>query len=177
MSRRRLFDIGILTLALAASAAGCRVSREPAKTIPPAARQSAPAFTLPDLAGRPVSLDEFKGRVVLIDFWATWCPPCRVSIPAVEELHRDYAGAQFEVVSINVDEDKSIVEPFVEKHGMKYPVLLAVGSEVPGMYQVRGVPSFYLLDRQGRVAQAWIGFDPRYADQWRQHIDQLLAAS
>ncbi len=137
---------------------------------------SAPAFTLPDLNGKQVSLAGLKGQVVFVDFWATWCPPCRYSIPALEALHREFQARGFQVVGVSLDENTAAVAPFVKEKGITYTVLLGGESDVADLYGVRGIPSLYLIDKEGRVARRWVGYDPKYDKEWRDSIAQLLSS-
>src|SRR5687767_10454531 len=82
---------------------------------------AAPDFTLTDISGKQVSLKDYRGKVVLVDFWATWCPPCRVSIPAMEELHKEYGPKGLQVLSVSMDEDVELVAPFAQEQKMTYP--------------------------------------------------------
>lgn len=161
------------------STAACKKSQpspppDGAAARPAAQRVAAPNFTLKDLAGNTVSLSQFKGKVVLIDFWATWCGPCRMSMPSVEKLHRDYAGKDFQVLGLNVDETSDGVAEFVKKVGASYPVLLVGTSGVDTQYGVTGIPAFLLLDKEGRAADNWVGFDSSLEGEWRRSIDALL---
>lgn len=137
---------------------------------------AAPLFTLPDLAGKSVSLSSFKGRVVLVDFWATWCPPCRESIPAIKKLHTEYAPKGLEVLGISVDENPAAVGPFVKKNEIPYTILLGGESDVSERYSVRGIPAIYLVDQSGNVVRHWVGYDPSFQKEWRETIDQLLVS-
>jgi thiol-disulfide isomerase/thioredoxin len=138
-------------------------------------RPLAPAFTLKDLKGRPVSLSDFKGKPVFLEFWATWCGPCRMSMPEVERLHEEYARKGLQVLGVSVDENPADVGPFVGEMGIRYPILMAGASGVDAQYQVSGIPAFFVIDKDGRVAGAWLGFEPAFADQWRRDIDKILA--
>lgn len=139
-------------------------------------REQATPFSLKDLNGKTVTLADYKGRVVFLDFWATWCPPCRASVPAVESLHKAMAGKDVQILGMNLDEDLRDVPAFVKKKGITYPVLLAGESDVSEHYNLRGIPHFILIDRSGRVAEQWVGFAPGMDDQWRRAIQRLLAA-
>lgn len=141
-----------------------------------AAPTGAPVFSLPNLAGKTVSLAEFKGRVVFLDFWATWCPPCRASVPEVEKLFGDYRGQNLHILGMNLDEDAAGVARFVQKKGLSYPVILAGGSGVADLYGVRGIPHFVLIDKNGKVAEWWAGYSPDMPAAWRAAIDRLLVA-
>lgn len=136
----------------------------------------APGFSLLDVNGRTRSLAEFKGRVVFLDFWASWCPPCRVSMPEVEKLHADYADRPLQVIGMNLDDDLDAARRFADRKGIPYPVLLAGGSDAAGAYGVGGIPHFVLIDQEGRLIRMWTGFSPEMGKEWRSAIDKLLGA-
>jgi peroxiredoxin len=131
----------------------------------------APDFTLNDLEGEPVSLADSTGKVRLIDFWATWCPPCRDEIPMLNDLDRLYRESGLEIVAIS-DESAEIVRDFVEEHGVTYTNL--VGTEdVAADYGVLGLPMAFLLDREGRVVGSPI-FGPKARKNLEPKIRELL---
>jgi len=134
----------------------------------------APDFTLQDINGKSVSLKDFRGKVVFIDFWATWCPPCVASSPKVEELSHDYAAKGVEVLSISLDDSAESVRAFAERKKLKNRMLMAGSSGVDVHYQINGIPSFFLIDQQGHVVAGWSGFSPAMANMWREEIDSLL---
>jgi peroxiredoxin len=134
----------------------------------------APGFSLLDTRGKTVALADFKGTVVFIDFWATWCPPCRISMPEVEKLHATYDGKPVQVLGLNLDEDADNVRRFVEKKKIAYPVLLAGQSDIGGAYGVSGIPHFVLIDQEGNLANVWSGYAPGMIGDWRSAIDTLL---
>jgi cytochrome c biogenesis protein CcmG/thiol:disulfide interchange protein DsbE len=117
----------------------------------------APDFALEDAAGNNLRLSDYRGKVVLLNFWATWCPPCQVEIPWFEEFARTYANQGFEVVGVSVDEDgwKS-VKPFMEKLQISYPMVLA-DEGVAKQYGADNVPVTFLISREGRVAAKHLG--------------------
>jgi peroxiredoxin len=154
-------------------AAGCGSSSSP--SAPPSARPQAPEFTLSALSGGSVSLSQHRGKPVLVDFWATWCPPCRQSIPALKQLYADYTG-RIEILGVSLDEDPEAVRDFVREQGLTYPILLGAASDVSDRYAVQGIPALFLLDKDGKVVRRWIGFDPRLVNEWRNELDALLAA-
>lgn len=121
----------------------------------------APDFLLEDLAGKPVSLADSQGQLRLLDFWATWCAPCREEIPMLNELHETYGSDGLLILAISdVNEDASVVQPFVDEHGVLYPNL--VGSEqVSTDYEVLGLPTAFLIDREGRIVETFFGPKPR----------------
>lgn len=116
-----------------------------------------PDFTLQDLSGKKVTLSGQKGSVVLLEFWATWCPPCRASVPGIERLHEAYGGKGLKVLAVSLDEggvDK--VKEFVTEHKITYTVLKGT-DEVSTKYRVRMIPATYLLDKQGVIRKQYLG--------------------
>jgi thiol-disulfide isomerase/thioredoxin len=118
----------------------------------------APDFELKDLNGKQISLSGLRGHPVLLDFWATWCGPCRVSIPAMEELYQRHKDQGFQVVGVDMDDDPSPVYAFVKEMHMTYPVVFGASSSVGRDFQVEGLPSFVLIDSTGKVAEVMDGF-------------------
>lgn len=126
--------------------------------------KAAPELLLPLTQGAaPVKLSSWKGKVVLLDFWASWCEPCRESIPEVERLYKKYHAKGLEVVGISVDakKDGAKITAAVKTLGMTYPVVLSADiPEVDTKYQHDGIPQMYLIDKNGRISQAITGYDP-----------------
>ncbi|HEV3481545.1 MAG TPA: TlpA disulfide reductase family protein [Candidatus Acidoferrales bacterium] len=113
-----------------------------------------PNFTLTDLQGKNWTLSELRGKVVLVNFWATWCPPCRKEMPDLEALYDRFKGEGLVVLAIS-DEDAAKVRPFVAERQVTYPVLLDPGRRVNNLFQVEGIPKTFVYDREGRlVAQS-----------------------
>ena len=125
--------------------------------------KAAPEIALPITKGAaPVALSSWKGKVVLIDFWATWCGPCRESIPEVERVYQKYHGQGLEVVGISVDDARTapLVPASVKKLGMTYPVVLASDiADIRSKYVFDGIPQMYLIDRKGNISQSIAGLD------------------
>lgn len=115
----------------------------------------APEFTLSDIHGDSVSLSDFEGQVLLIDFWATWCAPCREEIPMLTELHRTYGERGFTLLAIS-DENAELIAEFVAEYGVPYLNLVDPG-EVSREYQVTSLPTAFLVDREGRIVEAFRG--------------------
>ena len=131
-------------------------------------------FTLQDLEGKPISLSDYRGKVVFIDFWATWCPPCRMSIPYVEKMYEQYKDNEdFVVLGINLQEDKDTILKFMKKQKMNYPVLLS-DKKVVSNYQISSIPRFFLIDRNGEVYNKYVGFAPGVEELWQKDIKKLL---
>jgi thiol-disulfide isomerase/thioredoxin len=137
--------------------------------------EKAPNFQLLDLNGNPVKLSDFKGKVVFIDFWATWCPPCRESIPAIKELHRIKSqNPNIVMLGINVGEKKSTVEKFVKKNGINYAVLLS-NDKTTDAYKVNAIPMFFIVDKKGEISARYAGYVSGLEKEWNKVIDKLLS--
>lgn len=118
----------------------------------------APDFTLQDLDGKTVSLSDFKGKVVVVDFWATWCPPCRASIPGLERIHREYSQKGVVLLAVSLDDGGwDYVKSFQQEYGMSYRVLKGT-EEVASRYMVRSIPMIVLVGRDGKVQKRLLGF-------------------
>ncbi len=131
-------------------------------------------FKLKDLDGKTVALSDFRGKVVFIDFFATWCPPCRQSIPAVEDLHNKYKDNPNVVfLGINVGEDEQKVKDFAKESGITYKVLLG-DKNVMASYKIRSIPSFFVIDARGNISNKHVGYIPGLETQWDQDIKILL---
>ena len=136
----------------------------------------APAFALPDGTGEIVSLEKLRGRVVYVDFWASWCGPCRQSFPWMNEMQRKYGAKGFTVVGINVDKRDADAQRFLQQVPAAFTVVFDPKGQVPAAYGVKAMPNSYLIDAQGRVAGVEYGFkDERKAELERQ-IAALIAA-
>ena len=136
----------------------------------------APDFTLKDLDNKEVTLSDYKGKVVFIDFWATWCPPCRMSIPAVEELYEKFKDEDVVVFGINMESDPDKVRSFAEENDMQYKILMR-DQKVGRYYGVRGIPAFYIINQEGKVSDKYVGFDPSLKEIWIEKVQTLLDAS
>jgi len=116
----------------------------------------APNFELSLLSGETVQLDDFQGQVVLLNFWATWCGPCRLEMPAFQERSETYSD-ELSVVAVNFDEPQADVQDFVDELGLTFEILLDPGAEIQRLYQVRGYPTSYFIDTEGIVRILHIG--------------------
>jgi len=112
---------------------------------------SFPAFSLPDLKGNPHALDEYRGKVVLVNFWASWCPPCIQEMPALERLGEQLADEPFEIIAINVGEQKYRVWKFIRLVNFDIPVLLDTDKQTFGAWNIMTLPTSFLLDTDGQV--------------------------
>ncbi len=119
----------------------------------------APDFTLNDLEGRPFRFADTRGKVVILDFWATWCPPCKRELPHFQELYEEYKDEGLVVIGIALDrEGASAVKPFVEAHGFTYPVLIGDKRITATYGGIRGIPTTFVIDRQGRIVEKYVGY-------------------
>jgi peroxiredoxin len=117
----------------------------------------APDFTLESLDGESRSLSSYRGKLVFLNFWATWCPPCRAEMPSMQTLYDTVGTDDFEIVAVNLQEGAGPVQDFVDEHGYTYPVLLDSSGRTGGMYGVRAIPSTFLIDRDGTLLGMFVG--------------------
>ncbi len=135
----------------------------------------APSFELPNLAGGRLKLSDFKGKVVMVNFWATWCPPCREEMPSMEKAYQEYKERGFVVLAVNVDRTRGApVEEFIRELKLTFPVLLDPGEATKKSFGVRGLPQTVLIDRGGRVARHVYGSLDWFGGPARRVIEQLL---
>jgi len=120
--------------------------------------KAAPEFTVPAPDGKPYSLAALQGKPVLLDFWATWCAPCRASMPTVEQISRDYKDQGLVVLGVNSGEDRDTVREFLKKTPMPYPAVLGVDNGILKDYQVTVYPTFVLIGADGKIAAYEMGF-------------------
>jgi peroxiredoxin len=142
-------------------------------TPPKTGGNPAPAFTLQDLNGNNVSLADFKGKVVILDFWATWCPPCIKEIPDFIDLYDQYKDKGFAMVGISLDQAGiGVVKSFVEKYKVNYPILMADGQIHNKYGGITGIPTTFVIDPEGNIRQKYIGY--RDKDVFEADIKALL---
>jgi peroxiredoxin len=139
---------------------------------PPPSLEAAPDFSLHTLDGRVVALSDYRGRVVLLNTWATWCPPCLAEMPDLEAYYRQHQDDGFVVLAVNDGESPGAVAAFVEERGFTFPVLLDPEGVVLDAYDVRGLPTSFFIDREGVVRGVWMGqLSP---DRLKTIVDPLL---
>jgi cytochrome c biogenesis protein CcmG/thiol:disulfide interchange protein DsbE len=164
-----LASLSLLTLCLAISVAGYyvvtqRTAADQGQTLATDVAGGALAedFTLEAADGSTVTLSDLRGKVVLLNFWATWCPPCKAEMPDLEALHRDYGEEHdFVVVGVNLQEDAGKVQAFADANRISFPLLLdSDGNVSTRQYGVRTLPTSIILDREGRIRDAWNGQIP-----------------
>lgn len=144
-------------LALAASRQPTTAAAEPA--LRAATSQPSAAWELKDVDGKLVKSSDFAGKVVILDFWATWCGPCRMEIPGFIELQKQYADKGLVVVGVSLDQDgASVVKNFMEKTGVNYPVVLGDEKIVNAFGGVEGIPTTFVIDRDGKIIRKHVGY-------------------
>jgi peroxiredoxin len=135
----------------------------------------APRFVLPSLHGEPVRLDDFRGRYVLLNFWATWCGPCKMEMPSLENLNRKFPASKLSVVGVSNDMfGATVVKPYVESQGLTFPILLDPGSDVSNSFHVLSLPSTYLIDPDGNIIGEQSGAENWSAPETLQYFEDLL---
>jgi len=132
---------------------------------------TAPDFQAVELpSGRPATIENYRGKVVLLNIWATWCPPCKIEMPSMERLHQKLAGTDFQLVAVSVDEeDSSVVNKFVKEYGLTFPVLHNQDGSIRQIYQTTGVPESFVIDRDGVIVKKVIG-----AADWDAPVNENL---
>ena len=136
--------------------------------------QAAPDFTLRSLDGRNVRLQELRGQVVMVNFWASWCAPCRVEMPHLNKLADKYRTSGFTLLGVNVDDDPKNGSAAATKMGLHFPVLHDGEKRVVKMYDVATMPSTVLIDRDGRVRYLHRGYREGYEQTYDQQVRELL---
>ncbi|HET9447997.1 MAG TPA: TlpA disulfide reductase family protein [Steroidobacteraceae bacterium] len=134
----------------------------------------APTFTLPSRAGDNVSLAQLKGRVVMLNFWASWCGPCRQEMPLLDQMHKRYSALGFTLVGVNVDANSKDAEEWLTKTPVSFPVLFDRESKVSAMYDVKAMPSTVFIDRKGNVRYLHKGYKPGDEGEYLNQIRALL---
>jgi cytochrome c biogenesis protein CcmG, thiol:disulfide interchange protein DsbE len=146
------------------------------KTAAPVVGNKAPSFTLKDIDGKAVRLSDFAGKVVLVDFWATWCSPCQESMAELEQLHRKYRDRGVVVLGISMDtggDAASRVRDFANKHHLTY-LMLMDDKKTSASYAVYNIPATYLLDRDHRIVKKYPGYKPGLGKLIADEIEKLL---
>lgn len=142
--------------------------------ISPASAQNAPGFSLPGVDGR-LDLADYRGQIVYLDFWASWCVPCRKSFPWMNHLQQRYASHGLTVLAINLDDKRENADRFLKKYPARFPVAFDPQGKIAEKYDLKGMPSSFLIDRQGRIVFSHIGFRQQDSDQLENEIIKLLA--
>jgi len=114
-------------------------------------------FTLPSLNGTRFTLSEHKGKVIFLNFWATWCPPCRAEMPSMEALYQKFKDKEFDMIAVNIQENNNDVSAFMRQLNLTFPVVMDSRGLVSGMYAIRSIPTTFIIDKRGLVVGRVIG--------------------
>ena len=167
-----LFILGLAWIVVSADKTGASTSGHI-----PAPQQGflAPDFELKTLEGETVKLADLRGQAVLVNLWATWCPPCRAEMPAIEKVYNDYKEEGFVVLAVNMTYQDTFtnIAPFVDEYGLTFPILLDETSEVGTAYQLRSLPSSFFIDREGIIREVVIG-GPMAEALLRTRVEEIL---
>jgi cytochrome c biogenesis protein CcmG/thiol:disulfide interchange protein DsbE len=137
---------------------------------------AAPDFTLKDLSGRNISFSDYKGKVVLLEFWATWCPPCKASVPALVELNKKYEQKGFIVIGVSIDTDPDAsekVRQFTASYNINYPMLMA-NETTSHTYNVISIPTSFLIGKDGKIVDIYRGYSEEFENKVSAQIEKLL---
>ena len=134
----------------------------------------APDFTLQSRDGGTVSLADLRGQVVMVNFWATWCGPCREEMPHLEALHQRYGALGFTLLGVNVEENSENAEAWLEEMPVSFPILFDPENRVSELYDVVAMPSTVLVDRQGNLRFSHHGYQPGYENDYQTQIRALI---
>ena len=140
-----------------------------------AAPNKAPDINLPAASGT-VQLDDLSGKVVYLDFWASWCQPCKQSFPWMKQMKQSYADQGFEVLAVNLDKDRKLADEFLSKMDVNFIIAFDQNGQSASDYKLKGMPSSFLIDRNGSIHAAHIGFRDEDKKQLEQAITDLLNA-
>ena len=135
---------------------------------------SAPDFTLKSKSGKNIKLSEHRGDVVMINFWASWCGPCRQEMPALEQLYRRYKDLGFVILGVNIDEDSDKAISMLSKSPVSFPVLFDNNKKISDLYDVKAMPTTYLIDRNGNFRHLYKAYKPGYEVKYAKQIKALV---
>ncbi len=165
--RRSPWFVVSLLLVVTCAAAHAEPPPEPSAAV-------APSFRLPGRGSEVVS-DSLRGRVVLVDFWASWCVPCRKSFPWLAAMQEKHGGRGLSVVGINLDKSRGAADAFLAQVPGPFAIAFDPAGKVASAYRVKGMPSTFLVGRDGRLVYAHVGFDPAKTAEFEQRIEEELA--
>jgi peroxiredoxin len=157
-----------------ASAMGASEEADRLGILSPPEKAVAPDFTLEDPSGTPVSLRDFRGKIVFVNFWATWCIPCRAEMPAIEHLYQEFRGQGLVLVAVNFKDGAEQVSAFGKELHLTFPLALDGKGAVASAYGVRGLPSTYLIDRDGHLIGQVIGGREWDSEDAKAYVRRLL---
>ena len=135
---------------------------------------AAPDFTLKSSSGENIKLSELRGEVVMINFWASWCAPCRQEMPLLEELYKKYSDLGFNLLAVNVEEDSSKADILLKDIPVTFPVLFDNTNRVTKLYKVVAMPSTVIVDRDGNMRFLHRGYLPGYEEEYKKQVSELI---
>ena len=136
--------------------------------------RQAPVFEATTLAGQPIAMADLKGRVLLVDFWASWCDPCREEIPELEVLYQEFRDRGVEIIAVSVDRKRENAEAFLAKHPVTFQVIHDKNRAIADRFKPRAMPTAYIIDQAGVVRFVHLGFQRAYLAKYREQIGLLL---
>jgi peroxiredoxin len=136
--------------------------------------KAAPDFTLKSLTNTNIKLSEQTGNVVLLNFWASWCGPCRKEMPLLNDLHNKYKALGFSVIGVNVEQDSSMAKSFISSYPVDFPILLDVSNKASKLYDVSAMPTTVIIDRNGMVRHLHKGYQAGDEKAYKKMVRQLL---
>jgi len=139
-----------------------------------AASEMAPNFTLKSRSGKNIKLSELRGQVVLVNFWASWCGPCRQEMPILEKLYKKYKSLGFVILGVNVDDKPAQAESLLKLIDVSFPVLFDADKKISEKYKVTAMPSSFFIDRDGKLRSEHKGYLPEYEQLYRNEIKKLI---
>ncbi len=168
-SRWLKYGVPFLVAILIQFPVGCK------KEAPKVKRPLAPDFALPGVDGKTITLSQLRGRVVLLDFWATWCAPCRLAIPHLNDLYKAYRTRGLEIIGVSLDTgSRERVRRFATSMGIQYPIIIA-DDQVLKDYGISPIPTTYLIDREGYISNKWVGFSQSLMSKISAETERLLS--
>jgi len=136
--------------------------------------EMAPNFTLKSRSGKNIKLSELRGQVVLVNFWASWCGPCRQEMPVLEKLYKKYRALGFVVLGINVDDDPAQAESLLKMINVSFPILFDSDKKISEKYKITAMPSSFFVDRDGKLRSEHKGYLPEYDLLYKNEIKKLI---
>lgn len=167
MTVRNIYQVALFALTMLLATAASQASM-------PAIGSLAPNFTLKSSTGSNLKLSEHRGEVIMINFWATWCGPCRQEMPLLNRIHEQYRKAGFTLLGVNIDDRPDVALNMAKKLGVTFPVLFDTGKRVSRLYDVNAMPSTVLIDRDGKVRYIHLGYRAGYETKYESQIRELL---
>jgi len=168
-SRWLRYGLTILVAILIQFPLGCK------REAPKEKRPLAPDFTLTSVDGEPITLSQLRGKVVLLDFWATWCAPCRLAIPHINDLYKAYRERGLEIIGLSLDKGSpERVRKFALNIGIEYTIIMA-DDDLVKKYGISPIPTTYLIDREGHITNKWVGFSKNLMSKIAAETEKLLS--